>query len=809
MFDIIFAEAPEGFVEVGQPGGMRLVTPAQLIATKAWPQDHDLYYSPTLRRDGSGEKSSVIAGRVIWADVDLPDTQSLKTLAYRKPPKPIMPPSLIVYSGWGWHYYWVLDKWLDDVEMLETLNKLMGDDIDADHCWNANRILRVPGSVNHKHGSPLECRVIEASSITYSASELLAYKSLAKKTKHKVRTGESRGYPTRSERDFAVVRELLTAGLSQDLVRSIFQYHAVGDSYRDRGEGGAKYLERTMAAAAPEADRKAVETSELDEREDGYYIVKGRASRRVSTFVLNPTLLLQGEEQDAVQCDVRAGGFEWKSVTFTRTAFNGRPQMDKETRLASWQWLGRDDDVRILLPHLLAKLESIGFPHIRATSVLGLHVQSGASWFVGDKSTLGVDGPRGSSDAPLVYLETRREHAKLGFDGGATSLTEVEGASLHTIASLLPSLNAPASIWPTLGWYFATPFKPAIEACGFRFPILNIFGTKGSGKTTSILRVFLPLLGQLEPKTYDAMTTKFVILSLMGSSNAVPVAFSEFRQATANAFIRFILLSYDTGHDPRGRADQTTQDYPLSAPFSIDGEDAIDDPACKERMIAIDYHPDNVAEGSDAWIAYQRLRTLTASFQLFATFYLQYCLQMLNSKELALALSKAREVVLLAFPQGLPDRVRNNLSVCWFGISTFCTCWNVELPDPRVALTGVLNNVFSNQMGRVLTAADEFVTDLVNHLATHQGRIRWAPQEHEVWFQMTPAYNWWVQHKRRSGSPALGKDAIRAQLAEASYSLTPTVRDSVMMYGIDLVKAQAGGLDLPNLLDMRKITQEF
>jgi ABC-type transport system involved in cytochrome c biogenesis ATPase subunit len=45
-----------------------------------------------------------------------------------------------------------------------------------------------------------------------------------------------------------------------------------------------------------------------------------------------------------------------------------------------------------------------------------------------------------------------------------------------------------------IGWFFATPFKAQIHARLNHFPILNVWGTMGAGKT-SLLRLFWRLLG--------------------------------------------------------------------------------------------------------------------------------------------------------------------------------------------------------------------------------------------------------------------------------------------------------------------------
>lgn len=843
MWNIIYEGAPEeGLVEVGPVGQTQFLPVAEVLALDGWDQSLDLYYSPALRRRPGGEKADVLGTKVLWVDIDLADADG--ELARERPrwihrnlPRPILPPSITVWSGWGFHLYWVLEDWiLNDHELIERANQVLTADTDADKCWNANRLLRVPGTRNFKHGAPLECRIVRALPVTYSLDEVLSVGAIAKKVRHKIRTGERRGHRSRSERDFAVLCELVRHNFRDATVESIFAHHLVGDVYRDPAEG-SEYLARSLGAARVAVASDVVEgtptvgevvsgkpASELVARDDGYYVEKGRTSRRISTFTLEPNILLEADEpggQDAIICDVSALGHTWPNVTFLKSAFASRNNMDKATPLASWQFLGRDDDVRALLPYLISQLEAKGLPRVRATSVLGLHrLPNSGHWFVGNYQSLSPVQVAGQESAPLVYLRTGRESPVLAYteqpelrqtgSGQLDALERGAGAGegvgetipiARTIGALLPLLNAPETIWPAIGWYFASAFKPSLEGLGYRFPILNAFGTRGSGKTTTILRVFLPLLGQVEPKSYDANTTKFVILSLLGSTNAVPVAFSEFRQSTVDKFIRYILLSYDTGHDPRGRPDQTTQDYPLRAPFSVDGEDQIDDAAAKERMIAVDFHPDNVGERTQAWASYKDLSQLTGSFNSFATGYLQSCLELLDGGSLASLVTQSRQDILSAFPSQLPDRIRNNLSVCWFGIRMFCTYSKQELPSPLV-LSRCLENVYNTRMGRTMTMADEFVQDLINHLTKPKStasHLEWHldAEAKVVWFQLGPAYNWWLALRKRIGRDALGRDAIKTQLGEAAYMVQPGMVAGTWKYGVHIPRAYESGLDIP------------
>jgi len=321
-----------------------------------------------------------------------------------------------------------------------------------------------------------------------------------------------------------------------------------------------------------------------------------------------------------------------------------------------------------------------------------------------------------------------------------------------------------------------------------------------------IQRVFMPLLGQTDPKTYDSGTTRFVTLALMGSTNAVPIAFSEFRYELVERFIRFILLSYDTGHDPRGRGDQTTVDYPLTAPFSVDGEDLIEDPAARERIVVAHLHPDAITENSKAHNAFKKLQGNIP--RTFGGWYIQQVLK--REKELKSLLKTASKAVFKAFPKKMPDRVRNNHTVVYFGILLWCKILEIEPPEAAIMETSI-SSVFDINAGRARTLADSMTEDLVNMIAQGRPRFNHAYNEETnvIWFQLAPAHTWWITSRRQQGRGALERDALRAQLREAPYSVPPQSINDAWMYGVDLQQAADIGLDIPSKLSERTLVIRF
>jgi hypothetical protein len=749
------------------------------------PFDKEIYFGPAMCQRAGGSKEDTLGTKVLWVDVDNINR-----------PQCTLPPSMVVFSGHGWHLYWILKEPLLDPEKIETLNKTLIEDIStADKaCWNCNRVLRVPGSTNRKEADvPIEVALkVYKPTITYAIKDFEVLSKLSKQNRHKISTGDIRGYRSRSERDWAVLSSLVLAGASDNLITLIYNEQPVGEKARENPHYLAHTIETVRAKdLSPEVD------AEMEERPEGYFIPARKGWKRISTFLFEPSYLLDGSAfhaADALVGDVTADAFTWKDITFSRSAFTSVTRMDKEAPVAAWQWLGHDDDLRKLLPYLLLKLKAKGLPKVAATPVMGLHNIKNRWCFLGDLHTLNSDQCWPQFQGAVCWLPTQREHPELDL------IPEVTDEEIKLVAESLPLLNDPETIWPMIGWYTASCLKPWFEKQNYRFPILNVTGTKGSGKTTLIQRIFMPLMGQTSPKTYDANTTRFVILSLMGSTNAVPIAFSEFRYGSVENFIRFILLSYDTGHDPRGKGDQTTVDYPLSAPFSVDGEDIIDDPAARERIIVAQLHPGSIDEDTEPYKVFQHLR------KNMPTHFGGYMIQQILKREPQLLsfLTRARNAVFTAFPAKFPDRVRNNHIVAYVGILLWCDILGVQPPSASVLQTSIAS-VFDLESGRARTLADSLAEDLINGIAqgfAHMNHF-YDSDANVLWFQLAPAHSWWITSRRRQGRGALERDAIRAQLKEAPYSVTPQVVNDAWMFGIDLAKASECGLDVPSRIGER------
>ena len=628
---------------------------------------------------------------------------------------------------------------------------------------------------------------------------------------------DRKGHRSRSERDFDVLRELTVAGVSEDAIRTIFASRAVGDKYRADGE---HYLEHSLqnaanAFSAPRAPFVAVN--------DQWFVHSGRARKQVSTFVFEPRRLLLdhvGHEDDAFLGTVRAAGQSWDDVVLPKGAFASAQAFLRYLPSMYWQWLGQDAETRQLCLYLMAQLEEAGAPQARATTVVGRH----GAHFVTKTATLGVERLYAYEEAPVVYINRGARRAAVDTTPGLyldLPPEEPYRALVAAISADLPRSNTPAAVANFVGWFCACSIKPLLAAGGVRFPHLNVFGTKGAGKSASILRLYLPLLGLERPASWTPNTTNFVIRSLFSATNAVPVSFTEFRAATVesshNDFLRTLLMAYDVGRDSRGRADLTTETFNLDAPVVVDGEDAIADPAMRERTIYVNLHPEDVEEEGACYAAFQRLTALP--LRSFAGRFYQHTLRETPASVLA-RFERALEETHARLTVRLVDRMRRNVAVVLVGLelyNEFVRAWGgTELAWDARALAEVVDRQrFLLSDGRTRSLVDDFIEDVVAFVANET--IGHLPFLHAydvgsnvLWFHLLSALRWWHKDLRQRGMAGLEAPAMRAQLGErarAGYVLpeTPiaTTGGELPCFGIPLERAAAAGLSVPARLDAR------
>src|SRR5215210_4715030 len=124
---------------------------------------YDVYAGAATRRGEDGTKAGVCRVPAIWADLDAKDghtresrLEQLMLLPYH--------PSILVWTGGGWHVYYLLSRPAErpeEMERAELVMRRLAAGLGSDPVHDRSRILRVPGTFNHKYGEPRPVELVE------------------------------------------------------------------------------------------------------------------------------------------------------------------------------------------------------------------------------------------------------------------------------------------------------------------------------------------------------------------------------------------------------------------------------------------------------------------------------------------------------------------------------------------------------------------------------------------------------------------------------------------------------------------------
>lgn len=155
--------------------------------------------SLTCKQRGTREDILIVIGYThdydirdpVHSEQRLPETKEELMAFVRSLPKQ---PSIIVFSGHGYHCYYLFDEPIvihsdDERDRIEQIGAgyeaFVKDKAFREHSWAfdtvsyLNRMVRAPGTLNHKTKDKVECQVVETSDVRYSLSDFEGYKGYA------------------------------------------------------------------------------------------------------------------------------------------------------------------------------------------------------------------------------------------------------------------------------------------------------------------------------------------------------------------------------------------------------------------------------------------------------------------------------------------------------------------------------------------------------------------------------------------------------------------------------------------------------
>lgn len=153
-------------------------TAATEWALRATEKGHNVYWTVNLVSEGCNKKPSkedILAARFLHVDIDPPKGGGSfdKLMTQATLVALSVPPSLIIDSGNGLQAFWRLANTYSLVE-IEELNRALADKLGGDHCYNIDRLMRLPGTLNYPSlKKSAEGRTIALAKVIYDADIVL------------------------------------------------------------------------------------------------------------------------------------------------------------------------------------------------------------------------------------------------------------------------------------------------------------------------------------------------------------------------------------------------------------------------------------------------------------------------------------------------------------------------------------------------------------------------------------------------------------------------------------------------------------
>jgi 5S rRNA maturation endonuclease (ribonuclease M5) len=298
----------------------------------------------------------------------------------------------------------------------------------------------------------------------------------------------------------------------------------------------------------------------------------------LSNFVFMPSRLLEHHHGDGFAYEGRLMP-DNTQCTLTVDDLRNKKALSSWSSRFNLQWFGSDTESQKLAHWLRQQAPFLSRGTM--TDVAGWQPDTGSFVFPkpGDsRASLTIPARPHWSYVPGV--NNTQLHERINLIQGDFSTTGFE-AMLH--------LHDPGVVHPIVAWIAAAPFRSMVK----QFPILNVTGGAGWGKTTliyTIMRVFgwggeASLTG----------TTKFSVESLMQSTNASPVWIDEYRKGaredTKLAFEQMLRDAWDAKSTLRGGMNQNNlmqlTERKTIAPVIVTGEEAFQETSHLERSAVI------------------------------------------------------------------------------------------------------------------------------------------------------------------------------------------------------------------------------
>lgn len=494
-------------------------------------------------------------------------------------------------------------------------------------------------------------------------------------------------YQSQSEADMALCRKLaFWSGKDKEQMDRLFRqsalfrqkwdekHHADGATYGE--ETLDKAIETTEAVYSPSGD------SPIFEHQGQYFRAKGDNIYPITNFIFKPVEMIESAEETQLTADLVTVRGETYRLTFMTTDFSNQQKfkvlLNRNTIALSY--FGSDGDLELLKSYV----SELDWERKTGVKAMGVYDHQGRLVFV---STGGSIEKGGIAVSDIVQLDKYRS-----IQTDILSCDALKKETLQELGKYLMSYNEPAKAISILAWAAGCFIKMHLRKVGVKFPHLFLIGEAGSGKSTTLELILLPIFSSTKV-TAATQVTQFTLMKEAASSNLIPLPLDEFKPSKIdriklNTLYNHFRDSYDGHEGVRGRADQTMVTYELLAPLVVAGEESADEAAIRERSIELLFSKKDL-KPSEHRTAFNHLTTSNQQLGDLGRGLLDTALSVKPEEAY-----KWYKEAIPYFSKELPSRIISNLSCCYAGlklVERLCTelelSWDSVFPfqfDPCI-----------------------------------------------------------------------------------------------------------------------------
>ena len=421
---------------------------------------------------------------------------------------------------------------------------------------------------------------------------------------------------------------------------------------------GTTYGQETVQKAVEMTDEVYTPSggAPVIEFEGRYLRIHGDSVSPLTNFVITPVEMIRSDDETQITCIFTNLKGEKYKMTFMTTDFVSTQRFKAliNSKTIGLAYYGGDSDLELLKEYI----SSMEWKEKTGVKAMGIHEHAGRYVFV---------SADGAVDARLEPVDDIVQLDKyVSIKSNILSTDGLTAEQFKQMGKVLMGFNEPEKAISIIAWAAGCFLKEHLRKEGIKFPHLFLIGEAGSGKSTTLECIILPIFST-DKVTASTQETQFTLMKEAASSNVVPMPLDEFKpskmdKVRLNALYNHFRDSYD-GHDGlRGRADQSIVSYKLLAPMVVAGEESADEAAIRERSIELLFSKKDV-KAMERRMALNRIKANPERMGDLGRALLQDALGLQS----AIAAEWHKEAMAL-FDTELPSRVVNNLACCYCGL---------------------------------------------------------------------------------------------------------------------------------------------